>query len=457
MFENKKIFILGFARSGYEASKFLIKRNNEVILNDGKDLKDEDKSKYEELVNLSKDMGKEMTFVFGSHPDDLLDESFDYLIKNPGVPIDHKYVLKARELGIPVINEVEMAFLSIPKEKNIKVIGITGTNGKTTTTTLIYEFIKEQGFGVHLTGNIGYPLCSFIDKLEENDIIVMETSCQQLENLDKYCPDVAVLTNISEAHIDFMKTYDHYKYVKSKIFKEHTNNNVAVLNMENEEVMKIGKKINSQIRYFSSKNEINGCYIKDDAIYYFEEKVVDISDIRLRGIHNLENIMAAITAVKEFGVSNDVICLVLKRFTGVEHRLEFVREVNGVSYYNDTEATNIKCCQIALSSFSEPTVVILGGMERGQDFNELKDYVKNVKAIIAIGTCRDRVQEFGESVNIPTYSFEFLKDGFKKIPEIVENGDVVVLSPASASWDQYKECEVRGAEFKKYVNELEEI
>ena len=457
MFENKKILILGFARSGYEASKFLIKRNNEVILNDGKELKDEDKDKYDELIKLGNDLGKPMTFVFGSHPDDLLDESFDYLIKNPGVPIDHKYVLMARELNIPVVNEVEMAYLSIPKDKNIKVIGITGTNGKTTTTTLIYEFIKEQGLGVHLAGNIGYPLCSFIDKLDENDIIVMETSCQQLENLDKYCPDVAVLTNISEAHIDFMKTFDHYKYVKSKIFKEHTSDNVAVLNMENDEVMKIGKEIKSQIRYFSSKNEINGCYIKDGAIYYFEEKVVDISDIRLRGVHNLENIMAAITAVKEFNVSNDAIVAVLKRFTGVEHRLEFVREVNGVSYYNDTEATNIKCCQIALSSFSEPTVVILGGMERGQDFNELKDYMVNVKAIIAIGTCRDRVQEFGDSLNIPTYSFEFLKDGFKKIPEIVESGDVVLLSPASASWDQYKECEVRGAEFKKYVHELEEI
>ena len=451
MFENKKILILGFARSGYEASKFLIKRNNEVILNDGKELKDEDKSKYDELVNLG------VKFVFGSHPDDLLDESFDYLVKNPGVPIDHKYVLKAKELDIPVINEVEMAFLSIPKEKNVKVIGITGTNGKTTTTTLIYEFIKEQGLGVHLAGNIGYPLSSFIDKLEDNDIIVLETSCQQLENLDKYRPDVAVLTNISEAHIDFMKTYDHYKYVKSKIFKEHTKDNVAVLNMENDEVMKIGKEIKSQIRYFSSKNEINGCYIKDDSIYCFEEKVVDISDIRLRGVHNLENIMAAILAVKEFNVSNSAIINVLKRFTGVEHRLEFVREVNGVSYYNDTEATNIKCCQIALSSFNEPTVVILGGMERGQDFNELKEFCKNVKAIIAIGTCRNRVQEFGESLNIPTYSFEYLKDGFKKIPEITENGDVVLLSPASASWDQYKECEVRGAEFKKYVNELEEI
>jgi len=449
MFENKKVLILGFARSGYEASKFLIKRGNQIILNDGKELKDEDKDKYEEL----KDMGVE--FIFGEHPDDLLDNSFDYLIKNPGVPIDHKYVLRANELGIPVINEVEMAYLSIPKDKNIKMIGITGTNGKTTTTTLIYEFIKEEGLGVHLAGNIGYPLCSFIDNLNNDDIIVMETSCQQLENLDKFKVDVAVLTNISEAHLEFMKTYDHYKYVKSKIFKEQTVEDVAILNMDNEEVMNIGKSIKSNTKYFSSKNEINGCYIKDNSIYYYDERIVDISDIRLRGVHNYENIMAAVLAVKEFGVSNTSIKNVLARFTGVEHRLQFVGNINGVSYYNDTEATNIKCTQIALSSFTEPVIIILGGYERGQDFSELTDYCKNVKAIIAIGECRDRVEEFGNKINVNTYKFEFLKDGFKKCYEIAENGDIVLLSPASASWDQYKQCEDRGDEFVNYVKELE--
>lgn len=450
MFENKKVLILGFARSGYEASKFLAKRNNEIILNDGKELQDSDKERYEELVSLG------VSFVFGSHPDDLLDESFDYLIKNPGVPIDHKYVLKARELGIPVINEVEMAYLSIPRDKNIKIIGITGTNGKTTTTTLIYNFIKEQGLGVHLAGNIGYPLSSFIDKLNDNDIIVMETSCQQLENLDKFKPDVAVITNISEAHIEFMKTFEHYVEVKSRLLKNLTSKDVAVLNLENDIVTEMGKNCLANIKNFSSKKEINGCYIKDSSIYYYSEEVIKLNDIRLRGVHNYENIMGAILAVKEFGVSNQSIRNVLTTFMGVEHRLEFVREVNGVKYYNDTEATNIKCTQIALSAFSEPTVLILGGYERGQNFYDLKDYVKNVKAIIAIGTCRDRVVEFANSINIPVYSYEFLKDGFKKCYEVSSDGDVVLLSPASASWDQYKECEVRGAEFKQYVKEIEE-
>ena len=448
MFENKKILILGFARSGYEAAKFLAKRGNIVILNDAKEEEKQDKDKVEELKKLG------VNFIFGSHPDDLLDSSFDYLIKNPGVPIDHKYVLKARELGIEVINEVEMAYRLIPKDKNIKVIGITGTNGKTTTTTLIYEFLKQDGRRVHLTGNIGYPLCGFLDKLQENDIIVMETSCQQLENTDLYNPDVAVLTNIDIAHLEFMKTYEHYKEVKAKIFKNHDSNHVAIINMENEESIKISKNIKSTVKYFSSKNVINGAYIKDRFIYYYDEKIVSLDDIRLKGMHNYENIMCAIMATKEFGIKNDSIVTVLKNFNGVEHRLEFVREVNGVKYYNDTEATNIRCTQIALKSFDEKTILILGGYERGQDFNELKDFTKNVKAIVAIGQCRARVKEFGDSMNIPTYEYERLSEGFEKCVDLADENDVVLLSPASASWDQYKQCEDRGAEFKELVNKL---
>ena len=313
MFENNKIFILGFARSGYDAAKVLIKRGNQVLINDGKKMQDSDNEKVEEL----KELGVE--FHFGDHPDDLLDSSYDYLIKNPGVPIDHKYVLKADELSIPVINETEMAYRLIPKDKNIKIISITGTNGKTTTTTLIYNFLKEDGKSVHLAGNIGYPLCSFLDKLEDGDIIVDEVSCQQLENLYEFNPDVGVLTNISEAHLEFMKTYDHYTYVKSKLFQNQTKDNIAILNMDNDEVMRITKGIKSAVKYFSSNNEINGAYLKDNSIYCFDEKIVDLDKIRLIGKHNYENIMAAILAVKEFDVSNESIRKVLSTFTGVEH------------------------------------------------------------------------------------------------------------------------------------------
>ena len=444
MFENKKIFILGFARSGYEAAKFLIKRGNDVLINDGKEESKVDKEKLNELKQLG------VKFFFGSHPDDLLDSSYDYLIKNPGVPIHHKYVLKAEELGIEVINEVEMAYRLLPKD--VKLIGITGTNGKTTTTTLIYNIIKEANLGCHLAGNIGYPLCSFLNKLKKDDIIVMETSCQQLNNLKEFKPDIAVMTNLSEAHVDFFdNSYQKYKDVKTKIFKNQTEHDIAVLNLENSEVLEQTKNIKSKKLYFSSKKEAD-CYLKDDIIFYGDEEILDTNKMIMVGNHNIENVMAAILVVRALGVSNDVIRKVCYSFKGVEHRLEFCAEKKGVKYYNDTEATNIKCTQIALSSFNKPTILILGGLERGQDFNELNDYINNVKAIIAIGSCRKRVSEFAQNKNIPCYVHEFLKDSFSDIQKIAQKGDIVLLSPASASWDQYKECEVRGQEFKDLVN-----
>ena len=447
MFENKKIFILGLARSGYEAAKYLAKFNNEIVLNDGKEEVLQDFDQVREL----KDLG--VNLVFGSHPDDIFDDSFDYLIKNPGVPIDHKYVLKARELGVEVINEAEMAYRLLPE--GVKLIGITGTNGKTTTTTLTYEIIKKvYPDKTYLAGNIGYPLCGFLDKVKDGDIIVMEVSCQQLENFTKFKPDIGLMTNLSPAHIDFLKSYDNYKRVKTKLFMNQDSNDIAILNIEDEEVMKCTKDIKSTTKYFSSIKEINGCYLKDEFIYYYGDKVLDTNDMLIVGKHNIENVMASIMIAKELDVSNEIINDVVKSFKGVENRLEYVDTVNGRKFYNDTEATNIKCTQIALSSFNKPIIIILGGLEREQDFNELNPYMGNVKCIIGIGQCRDRVLEYGKSINKPTYIYEHLNDGFDKCYEESNDGDIILLSPASASWDQYKECEVRGAEFKKKVEEL---
>ena len=444
MFVNNKIFILGMARSGYEAAKLLAKRGNEIVLNDMK--VDQDKERLDEL----KDLG--VNVVLGEHPDDLLDETFDYLIKNPGVPIDNKYVLKARELGIEVINEVEMAYRLMPKD--VKLVGITGTNGKTTTTTLIYEMLKKDGRRAHLTGNIGYPLCSFLEKLEKDDVIVMETSCQQLENLYEFNPDIAIMTNLSEAHIDFLKTYDNYKRVKAKIFQNHTKDNIAILNIENDDVLDVTKNIKSTVKYFSSNKEINGAYIKDDAIYYYEEKIIDLSEIRLIGVHNYENIMAAIMVVKELGVSNESIVSLLKEFGGVEHRIEFVKELEGRKFYNDSKATNIKATQIALASFKTPVILLLGGMERGQDFNELKDFMSSVRLVVTYGECKKRIEEFANNMMIDVKVVDFLENAVNVAYELSNEGDIILLSPAAASWDQYKCFEDRGNEFKKVVNSL---
>ena len=447
MFQNKKILILGFARSGYEAAKILIKRGNEVILNDAKSDDKLDKEQIQEL----KDMGVKL--VFGSHPDDLLDSSFDYLIKNPGVPIDHKYVLIAKSLNIPVINEVEMAFQLLPD--GVSIIGITGTNGKTTTTTITYEIMKEAyGDKVHLAGNIGYPLSSILNAVKSGDIIVMECSCQQGENFVDFHPHVGVITNFSEAHIDFMKTYEHYKEVKARMFYSQDKDDIAIINYSDSEVMQELKGIKSLKKFYSSKEKVDGCHLEGRDIIYIDERIISIDDLKIKGMHNVENVMASIMAVKEYDVSTEVINKVLKNFKGVEHRLEYVDTINGVEYYNDTEATNIKCTQIALSSFKCPVILFLGGLERGQDFHELDSYMDYVKAIIAIGQCRDRVKEYAEEIGKEVYVYEHLVDGFDKTQEIVTKGDVVLLSPASASWDQYKECEVRGAEFKDKVHEL---
>ena len=448
MFDNKKILVLGMARSGYEACKYLSKHNNTIILNDGGSRDKQDKDKVLELEGLS------ITMVFGSHPDDLLDDSFDYIIKNPGIRNDHKYVIKAKELGIPVINEVEMAYRLLPGD--VTLIGITGTNGKTTTTTLTYEMIKKSGKRVHLAGNIGYPLCSFLDKLESGDIIVMEVSCQQLANMDKFKPHIALMTNLSEAHIDFFGSYDVYKQVKLKLFKNQTEDDIAILNIENDEIMKGTYDIKSNVKYFSSKREINGAYMLGDKLYYYDEFIMNRDEFLLKGNHNVENALGAMMIAKEVGVDNESIVSVLKTFTGVRHRLEFIDRVNGVSYYNDTEATNTKCTTIALSSFNKNVILILGGLERGQDFHDLDNFVSPVKEIVGIGECRDRVKEYGDSIGIKTNTFEKLSDAMNYINSVVVYGDTVLLSPASASWDQYKQCEDRGDEFRDIVRSFKD-
>ena len=255
---------------------------------------------------------------------------------------------------------------------------------------------------------------------------------------------------MEEENIDYKKV----EYVKSKMLKNHTKDNVAILNNESKELLDTVKDAKSTKKYFSSKHKIDGAYFENNKVYYYDEEIVDVKNIKLRGIHNIENIMAAVMAVKEFNCSTQAIRDVLKYFNGVEHRLEYVDNINGRVFYNDTEATNIKCTQIALDSFTEPTIILLGGLERGQNFDDLIPFMKNVKAIIAMGQCKDRVKEFGDKLNIPTYMCDYITDATQKAYEVSEKGDVILLSPGSASWDQYKECEERGTLFKETARTL---
>lgn len=444
MFKDNKIFILGMARSGYEVAKLLAKRGNKVVLNDN-DIK-QDENHIKEL----KELGVEL--ILGSHPEGLIDSSFDYIVKNPGIKETHQYIIKARELNIPVINEVELAYLLLPED--VFIIAITGSNGKTTTTTLIYEILKEAKLPVILGGNIGYPLSGLVENAKPKDILVLEISVQQLFNLDKFKTNISVLTNIYNTHIELTGTKERYIELKKKIFNHHTKDDYAVLNYDNEDVINMTSDIMSHKQYFSTNSSVDGCYIKDNSIYYNMDKIIDLKDIFIKGMHNYENAMASIVVAKILNVNNEIICKVLKEFKGVEHRIEYVREINGIKVYNDSKSTNMKACQTALSSFSEPTVLILGGQERGGNFNELKDYFDNVKVVATYGETKNKIKEFCGNINKECVVVDNLKEATNAAYKNAVKGDIILLSPACASWDQFKDYEERGRLFKEYINNL---
>ena len=441
MFENKKIFILGMARSGYEAAKLLSDYNNEIIVTDGKVQK-------EELVSELEFLGVKV--IITGDQLSLLDDSFDYVIKNPGIKYDNPVVVKAKELGIKVINEVEMAYSFL--DKSVNIIGVTGSNGKTTTTTLISEFMKNSFDNVYLGGNIGIPLSNFVRDIKPNSYLVLEISDHQLCDMYDFKTNVSVLTNITPTHLDFHKSYEVYQMTKKKIFNNHTSDDLAVINKDDEVSMKITDDIKSTKVYYGH-DKTNLAYYDEEGIYYDGKLVIKLDDIILKGKHNYQNIMGAIIAVKKYGVTDEVIQKVLKEFKGVEHRLEYVDTINGVTYYNDSKATNCVSTITALNSFNQPTILLLGGYDRGHSFHDLDDSMKNVKCVVCFGETKNRIEEFCNDLNIKCYKNDTLKEAMNVVKDICTPGDVVLLSPACASWDQYDRFEDRGDEFKNLVRE----
>lgn len=441
MFENKKIFILGMARSGYEAAKLLSDYNNKIIVTDGKEQK-------EKLVSELESLGVKV--IITSDQLSLLDDSFDYVIKNPGIKYDNPVVVKAKELGIKVINEIEMAYSFL--DKSVNIIGVTGSNGKTTTTTLISEFMKNSFDNVYLGGNIGIPLSNFVRDIKPNSYLVLEISDHQLCDMYDFKTNVSVLTNITPTHLDFHKSYEVYQMTKKKIFNNHTSDDLAVINKDDEVSMKITGDIKSTKVYYGH-DKTNLAYYDEEGIYYDGKLVIKLDDIILKGKHNYQNIMGAIIAVKKYGVTDEVIQKVLKEFKGVEHRLEYVDTINGVTYYNDSKATNCVSTITALNSFDKPTILLLGGYDRGHSFHDLDDSMKNVKCVVCFGETKNRIEEFCNDLNIKCYKNDTLKEAMNVVKDICTPGDVVLLSPACASWDQYDRFEDRGDEFKKLVRE----
>ena len=440
--ENKKVLILGMARSGYEVAKLISGQNNTIFITD---MKDQDEEKVRVLKSLN------IEFIKTDEPENILDESFDILIKNPAVFPFHPCVEKAKELKIPVVNEMEVAYHYI--NKPVKIIGVTGSNGKTTTVTLINEVLKKAGIPVKLGGNIGTPLSQIVSDLEANDILLLEISDHQLIDMKDFKTDISVLTNLCPTHLDYHGSYENYLSVKKKIFNHHTKEDIAIINAANYDSMALTKDIASTKYYFN--NDEN--YITEDGIYIDHKLVIKTSDILIKGHHNYENILATYLVAKILNVDFKFVAEVLKEFKGVEHRIEYVRTINGVSFYNDSKSTNPTATITALKSFDGNIHLILGGMERSQDFHDLTPYLSKVKCIYAIGEVRNRIMEFASEEKVPAFEFKTLKEAMKKVEEEVKPGDIVLLSPASASWDQYLKFEDRGDEFKNIVNHLESV
>ena len=439
MYKNKKIFILGMAKSGYEVAKLLASDNNIFIT----DMKEQNEEQVKELEDLG------VTFKILDKPEDYIDGSFDLMIKNPGIKYDHNAVVKAKELGIPVVNEVEVAYHYI--DKSVKIIGVTGSNGKTTTTSIIYEIMKKAfGDKVILAGNIGTPLSHYAKDIKKDSYLVMEISDHQLCDMYDFKTNVSVITNIYDCHTDFHDSHERYVNTKKKIFMNHTDKDVNIINYDNYEVMGITRDIVGINKYFS-KNSEEDCYYKDNYIYYNGKKFIDVRDIILKGVHNYENIMCAILACKAYGVNDKDIVDVVKSFGGVEHRLEYVGNINGREVYNDSKSTNTESTKIALNSFNSSTILLMGGTDRGHSFDELKGPLKNTKLVVTYGETKNRIKEFMDSLEIKCIVVDNLVDAVKEAYSNSVEGDIILLSPACASWDQFPNFEERGKLFKEEI------
>ncbi len=442
MYKNKKLFVLGMGRSGVAVSKLLCKEASILLT----DTKCDDPNLKKELEDLG------INVIITNDQAQLLTQNFDYLIKGPAIFPDNEVVMKAKKLNIPITTEMEVAYNMLPKD--VKIIGITGSNGKTTTTTITYEILKLAGLPVHLGGNIGIPLCKIYNDIKSGDILVLEISSHQLIDFDTFKTDISVLTNFSKVHLDMFKTYDNYKKNKLKIFNHHTNKDIAILNMNDDEVVQLTKNIPSKKIYFNSQGQAD-IYIKDNHIYYGEEEICELNDIRIKGSHNYENIMCAIGVAKELGIDNKYIKEALDNFGGVEHRLEFVDKINDREFYNDSKSTNNASTIIALSAFKTPVILLLGGLDRGGSFDELDGHLDYVKKIICFGETKDKIAKFCQKKNISVTETENLEEATKLAYNLSEPKDTILLSPACASHDQFKSFEERGQKFKEIISKFE--
>ena len=442
-FANKKVLVLGLAKSGESAARLLDKLGAIVTVNDGKP--------FEENPAAQSLLEEGIKVVTGGHPLELLDEDFEWMVKNPGIPYNNPMVMRALEKKIPVITEVELAYLI----SDAPIIGITGSNGKTTTTTMIAEVLTAGGQNGLLSGNIGFPASQVAQDAGERDTLVMELSSFQLMGIEAFHPEIAVITNLMPTHLDYHGSFEEYVAAKWNIQKNMTASDYVVLNFNQDLAKELAKKSAAQVIPFSTQEQVDGAYLDGDVLTFRGEAIMKASELGVPGSHNVENALATIAVAKLRGIDNQVIKETLAHFGGVKHRLQYVGDINQVKFYNDSKSTNILATQKALSGFDNSKVILIaGGLDRGNEFDELVPDIKGLKKMVILGESAARVKRAADQAEVSYVDASDVRDATRKAFSVAEPGDVVLLSPANASWDMYKNFEVRGDEFLAVFKEL---
>lgn len=442
-FKNKKVLVLGLAKSGESAARLLDKLGAIVTVNDSKP--------FEENPAAQGLLEEGIKVVTGGHPLELLDEDFALMVKNPGIPYSNPMIKKALDKGMPVWTEVELAYLI----SEAPIVGITGSNGKTTTTTMIGQVLTAAGQNGLLSGNIGYPASHVAQTATDKDTLVMELSSFQLMGIESFHPEIAVITNLMPTHIDYHGSFEAYVAAKWNIQKNMTAADHLILNFNQDLAKELAEKTQATVVPFSTLEKVNGAYLENGLLYFRGEAVMAADEIGVPGSHNVENALATIAVAKIRGVDNETIKETLSAFGGVKHRLQYADEINGVKFYNDSKSTNILATQKALSGFDNSKVILIaGGLDRGNEFDELVPDIKGLKKMVILGQSAERVKRAADKAGVEYVDATDIADATRKAYHLAGTGDIVLLSPANASWDMYPNFEVRGDLFLKTVAEL---
>lgn len=448
MVADKKVLVFGLGISGIGAAGLLEKRGADVILYDGNDKLDR------EAIRKKLAEGSRAEIITGAFPEELFDV-LDLVVLSPGVPTDLPVLQKMRQKGIRMMGEIELAYLFGKGQ----IFAITGTNGKTTTTALLGHIMKHAFSSVFVVGNIGNPYTTIVDDTKDDSVIVAEMSSFQLESIVTFRPRVSAILNLTPDHLDRHHTMEAYIQAKMNIAKNQTADDYCILNYEDEVLREFGQKITPQVIYFSSARTLEeGMYLENGNIIYKkageEGRILcHVEELKLLGTHNYENVMAASAMALAWGVSLQTVKEAVCTFEGVAHRIEFVSEINGVAYYNDSKGTNPDAAIKAVQAMKRPTVLIGGGYDKKSDYKEwIESFDGKVKRLILLGATKEKIAKQAKECGFTDFVFaDTFEEAVKMAAESAKPGDAVLLSPACASWDMFKSYEERGDKFKEII------